>query len=159
MQRRKDEGRSKECIPSEFEALCDNVMLWKILYCYTPDEMPTVRVMVLFLARHSRERHQVHDFEVLLRQSDQEALLTPKHLPLDQCSALKPPLPNTSYHKALLEQERFRGWFDMDLLRSLDNGRETHINNQKKAVRAQAHRVRRTPAMSYRCCQETLEAS
>ena len=121
-----------ECIPSELEALSDNVMLWKILYCYQPDETPTVRNMVTFLARPGRERHPVHDSEVLLCQPDQEALLTPKHLPLDQCSAFQLPLPNTSYHKALLEQERFRGWFDMDLLRSLDKGMKTHINNQQK---------------------------
>lgn len=133
-QRRKEEGRSKECIPSELEALCDNVMLWKVLYCYAPDEMPTVSVreVVNFLARPGRERHGAHDTDVLLRQPDQEALLTRKHLPLDQCSAFQLPLPSTSYHKALLEQERFRGWLDMDLLRSLDEGMKTHINNQQK---------------------------
>ena len=81
-----------------------------------------------------RERHQDHDIERLLRQPDQEAVLTPKLLPLDQCSAFQLPLPSTSYHKALLEpqKKRFKGWIDMDLIRSLNEGMKQNVNNQQR---------------------------
>ena len=131
-QRRKREGRDMGCIPSELKALCDNVMLWKILYCGKQPEMPTVRQMVNYLALPGRGNHQAHDSEVLLRQPDQEAVLTSEHLPLYQCSAFRLPLPSTNYHKALLKQERFKGWLDMDLLRSLDQGMKKHINDLQK---------------------------
>ena len=132
MQRRKREGRNMGCIPSELKALCDNVMLWKILYCGKQGEMPTVRQMVNYLALPGRGHHQAHDSEVLLRHPDQEAVLSSEHLPLYQCSAFRLPLPSTNYHKALLKQERFKGWLDMDLLRSLDQGLKKHINDLQK---------------------------
>lgn len=132
MTRRKAEHRSQEVIPPQLKAHCDSVMLWRKLYFGEECDMPTVRDAVQDLTVFGHGPHQVHDSEILLRHADQEAVLTRKHLPLDQCSAFQLPLPNISQHGALLKQERFRGWLDMGLLRSLPSGLKKQINQQQE---------------------------
>ncbi|GAB7328339.1 hypothetical protein MBLNU13_g00332t1 [Cladosporium sp. NU13] len=132
MKRRTEERRSWENVSPQLERLCSSVMLWKKLYCGTTCDLPTIREVVESLTSSSREPHSIHDSEILLRQSDQETVVTAQHLPLDQCSAFQLPLPDTSHHKTLLKQDRFKGWLDMDLLRSLDEVAKRSINKQQK---------------------------
>lgn len=94
--------------------------------------MPSIRVVVHHLTSSGHDRHQDHDSEILLQHPDQEAMVTRKHLPLEKCSAYQLPLPSTSYHKTFLEQERFKGWLDMDLLRSIDRDLKKTVNDQQK---------------------------
>jgi hypothetical protein len=52
-----------------------------------------------------------------------------------QCSAFQLPVLLTSLHKPLLEQDRFKGWLDLDLLHSLHEGQKKDINNLQKQFR------------------------
>ena len=88
-----------------------------------------------FLTSSDPEPHLAHDSEILLRFPDQEAEVTRRHLPLEQCSAFQLPLPGTPYHKALMEQDRFQGWLDMDLLRRLDDDMKKKINGLQEYFR------------------------
>lgn len=135
--RRVEEQGSWENIPPQLKIYCDNVELWKILYCGAQSDLLTVREAVIQLTGPSRERHQVHDSEVLLRHPDQEAVVTRKHLPLDQCSAFQLPLPSTTCHKTLLAQHeaRFKGWLDMDILCALDDHVKNRVNIEQMQCR------------------------
>jgi len=108
MERRAEEYRTWKNTPPQLEGLCYSVMMWAQLYVIEGD-LPTIREVVQYLTGCGRNPHLVHDSEILLRQPDQEAVLTPEHLPFDQCSALQLPLPSMSYHKTLLKPRRFDG--------------------------------------------------
>jgi hypothetical protein len=127
-----NENKSLRNIPPQLRRLCYNVILWKNLYCGADGYQATVGEVVEYLTGSDPHPHLVHDSEVLSRQPDQDAVVTHKHLSFDQCSAVQLPLPVTSYHKHLLQQERFKGWLDMDLLRSLPEGLKQQINKQQK---------------------------
>ena len=130
--RRTLENRSWEKIPAQLERLCYDVVLWRNLYCGADCKMPPIRVVAACLTAVGSQPHLRHDADILLRQPDQDAAVTCEHLPFDQCSALQLPLPRTAFHNHLLKQERFKGWLDMDLLRSLPEDLKKQINEQQK---------------------------
>lgn len=132
MNRRAAEHRNLGTLPPQLKRLCYSAMLWKNIYCGTDRYKATISEVVEYLTSSDSHPHLAHDTEVLLRQSDQEAVATHEHLPLEQCSAAQLPLPATAYHNHLLKQERFKGWLDMDLLRSLDEGLKNSIKEQQK---------------------------
>lgn len=125
-------NRTLRNIPSQLRRLCYSVMLWKRLYCGADGYHATVREVIEYLTGSERHPHLVHDCEILSRQPDQDALVSLKHMPFDQCSAVQLPLPVTSYHNSLLQQDRSKGWLDMDLLRSLPEGLKQQVNQQQK---------------------------
>lgn len=134
MSRREAQYGRWASVPPQLEAYCNSVLLWRGLYSGIQCKMPTVGDMVRLWTGPNCERHQKHDREVLLRQPDQEAEMSRKHLPLEQCSAFQLPLPSIACHKALLEQHegRFKDWLDMDLLRSLPDNLKEEVNRQQK---------------------------
>jgi hypothetical protein len=135
IQRRAAEGGSWD-VPPELELHFYSIMLWKCLYCDVQSAMPTVRAVAYHLKNYESGPHQTHDSEILSRHPDQGALVTREHLPFEQCSAVQLPLPSLSCHKALMVlQDRFKGWLDMDIIRSLDEGMKKNINSQQKCFR------------------------
>jgi hypothetical protein len=130
--RRAEESAERNDIPPELGAHCCSVILWFHLYSGQPLWDQTIKDAVERLARPGHSHHQVHDSKILLRQPDQEVLVTSEHLPIGQCSAFQLPVPTTSFHKALKEEERFEGWLDKDLLRALDGGMKNNINAQQR---------------------------
>lgn len=112
------------------------VLLWQHLYGEEPVYGGlTIKDAVDRLRQPGHGMYEVHDAEILSRQPDQEALVTREHLPIDQCSAFQLPVLLTSLHKPLLEQDRFKGWLDLDLLHSLHEGQKKDINNLQKQFR------------------------
>jgi hypothetical protein len=137
MRRRAEENRSWENIPPQLERLCYSVMMWKNLYCGVEGHKATIREVVEYLTSSTRHPHLAHDASILSRHPDQGALVTRKHLPFNKCSAFQLPLPRTAFHNPLLEQykERFKGWLDLDLLRSLAERQKQDINNLQMRYR------------------------
>lgn len=135
MQRRSEEGREFRNIPKPLEGLCYSVVVWTKLYCGLDNTLPAIKDMVTFWTSSDPEPHLAHDSEILLRCSNQTLEVIRRHLPLDQCSAFQLPLPGTPYHKALMEQDRFQGWLDMDLLRLLDDDMKKKVNDIQKYFR------------------------
>lgn len=132
MHRRSAEHKSEEALSPQLKAYCFSVAFWAGIYTNVPCGMPTIRQLAECFARYDHGLHQVHDSEILQRHPDQDVAVTQKHLPLDQCSAFQLPLPRLSHHKTFLEQERFKGWLDMDLIRSLNEDLKKKVNGQQK---------------------------
>lgn len=66
--------------------------------------------------------YQVYDYQVLARHADQEAVMSPDHLPLDECAAVRLPFAPTSFYKTVegaMQTGHYDGWHDVDFLRSL----------------------------------------
>lgn len=119
-------------IPAQLKAYCYSVLLWQHLHRSTVPNRPTIRTMINHLSVPGHGLHQVHDIEILSRQPDQDPIATLEHLPLEECSAYQLPVPSMSFHKALMEQEKFKDWLDMDPLRSLSEGLKEKIHKQQK---------------------------
>lgn len=125
-------------IPSGIVAYFTSILLWRRLYEHRYNgrrhEKITVRQMVRKLAALELGSHQAHDYEILKRVPDQEAILSEEHLPLDQCSATQLPFPVISYYKEgenLMQRGHFKGMQDEELIRSLDPDAKKAINEEQ----------------------------
>lgn len=76
----------------------------------------------------------MHDCEVLLRQPDQDMLLSREHLPLYHLSGHQLPLPCTNFYKVLKPKRRGNGWQDADFLLGLHEDVKKQINDQQKQL-------------------------
>lgn len=108
-----EDASNLDKIPAQLKAYCYSVLLWQQLHRRTLAYEPTIGKMIHHLSVPGHGWHQVHDIEILSRQPDQDAIATPEHLPLEECSAYQLPIPSMSFHKTLMEQEKFKGWLDM----------------------------------------------
>jgi hypothetical protein len=135
-----DLGDSWE-MPLGIEAYCFSISMWCMLsgelnLGINPSDMETVGSTVGALAKFARQhQHQALDYETLKRYHDQEAKLTKEVLPLCERSLYKLPFHGTtSYGTEVLStlRGRFRGWQDIDLLRSLNHDQKQQINSLQK---------------------------
>jgi hypothetical protein len=65
-----------------------------------------------------------HDYEILRRHPDQDALLSAQHLPLNQCAAVCLPFTTSSFYKTVegaMQKGHYQGWLDESFLRVLPN--------------------------------------
>lgn len=63
-----------------------------------------------------------HDYEILSRDPDQDALLSAKHLPLDKCAAVCLSFTTSSFYKTFgdsMQKGHYQGWLDERFLRAL----------------------------------------
>lgn len=125
-------------VPDGLQAYIDNLRLMFDLYRPIASLRPgtrTVRDAVNSLTQGEPGPHQIHDAQILKRHTNQDEIITLKHLPLSECSAVQLPLPDTAFCKSIasMEQNRFRGWLDMHLVSSLhDKQKQSIIDLQKR---------------------------
>ncbi|KAM0695990.1 hypothetical protein Q7P36_004473 [Cladosporium allicinum] len=73
-----------------------------------------------------------HDREILERRPDQRARMSAECLPFDQCAAVCLPFKPTSFYKSvegLVQTGQFKGWHNLDYLRSVDDDLKQDILN------------------------------
>jgi hypothetical protein len=71
-----------------------------------------------------------HDYQIFLRCPDQHTVVSTKHLPLDQCAAVRLPFTTSSFYKealALAQGGNYQGWQNVDFLRTLGRGWRAQI--------------------------------
>ena len=126
-------------VPDGLQAYIDNLRLMFDLYRPIASLRPgtrTVRDAVNSLTQGEPGPHQIHDAQILKRHINQDEIITSKHLPLNECSAVQLPFPGTAFYKSIAsmkEQNRCRGWLDMHLVNALnDDQKQSIIRLQKR---------------------------
>jgi hypothetical protein len=125
-------------LPDGLKPYYDSIRFWSFLYRgkdvnkKTPVEYH-VRKFRLTASQHGP--HQVHDLNFLENLPDQKAILTRQLFPFSKSSIWQLPFPRTSFYKSMpgLEQrEKFKGWLDVGLLRSMDDLKKKFLNLLQK---------------------------
>lgn len=126
-------------MPNQLQAYIDHLNLWFDLHRPGATNIlgtRTVKDVVDSLTQGEPGPHQIHDAEVLKRHANQDGLITTRHLPLSECSAVQLPFPGTSFYKSMVgmeERNRCRGWLDMQLVRALtEDQKQSIIDLQKR---------------------------
>jgi hypothetical protein len=126
-------------MPAKLEPYYVSVNLWVDIYrLVNPYSPRTVREVVSGLARVDGGPHQIHDLEILKRHANQDDIIARQHLPFEQCSAYQLPLPGTSFYETIDSmswKSHYRGFHDLDLLRSLSDNQRKTINDLQKRYR------------------------
>ena len=125
---------SQTAVPSGIRAYYASLILWSHLYTGDFSSL-TVGDAVGQLRSMETEPHQQHDLNILERYPDYKANFTKEVLPFDQCSISQLPCPATSFYKTMdgLEQStRFKGWHNVECIRSLDKDTKRAINALQK---------------------------
>jgi hypothetical protein len=66
-----------------------------------------------------------HDYEIVSRHPDQEAIFSAEHLPLDHCAAVCLPFTTSSFYKTVegaMQEGHYEGWHDAKFLGALPSG-------------------------------------
>lgn len=126
-------GYQKET-PAGLKGLCAHLGLLELIHGRSTNAPSHISIKFCLLAAsfNGSGPWQKHDWDILKRQPNQDSSLSPQHLPLDQCSVVKFPLPDYSYSKILLQQDRFEGWLDKELVRSFSEDFKKKIGGQQK---------------------------
>lgn len=123
-----------ERISTGIRAYYVSLMLWAFIYSDTTSSI-TVGDLVYRLRAIGNWPHQKHDLSIIERHPDHKAVLTKEILPLDQCSISHLPCPATSFYKTiegLKQSMRYKGWHNVECIRSLDKDTKKTINDLQR---------------------------